>query len=69
MPEKEIRLIDILAELCYADPAYIEWDGSGSADLVRFRTSEREYLLKLSRDNTGCSSGNTQDFRVRVITA
>ena len=66
MPGREIRLINVLAELCSTDPAEIEWDGSGTVDLVRFRTSEREYLLKLSRENVSGSFGNTHDFRVRV---
>ena len=38
---KEVRLINILAELCACDPADIFWDGSGSADTVVFFFTNR----------------------------
>ena len=67
---EKMRLINILAELYDADPADIQWDGSGSCDMVQFVTNSekpRRYTLKLSQDNTGISGCGVCDFRVRVI--
>ena len=66
---KEVRLINILAELCACDPADILWDGSGSADTVVFNSDDASYLLKLSRDNVEGTPSNCLDFRVRVMIA
>lgn len=67
--DREIRLINILAELCDCDPADIFWDGSGSADTVVFNASDASYLLKISRDNVAGTPPNCLDFRVRVMIA
>ena len=70
MVKEEMRLINILAELCDADPADIQWDGSGNCDTVQFVTkgkNPKRFLLKLAQDNAGMTSDNTCDFRVRVI--
>lgn len=66
--QTEIRLINILAELCQCDPANILWDGSGSADTVVFNGDDKSYLLKMSRDNVAGTPKNCLDFRVRVMT-
>lgn len=68
---EKMRLINILAELCDADPADIQWDGSGNCDTIQFVTqgkNPKRFLLKLAHDNAGIISDNTCDFRVRVIT-
>lgn len=63
----ELRLINILAELCQCDPAKIEWDGDGSIDTVAFKTESCRYLLKLARESVQGQSGSIMDFRVRVL--
>lgn len=67
--QKEVRLINILAELYECDPANIFWDGSGSADTVVFNSSDASYLLKMSRDNIAGTPPGYLDFRVRVMIA
>ena len=70
MAREEVRLINVLAELCDADPADIKWDGSGNCDTVQFVTNGKnpqQFLLKLAQDNVGATPANTFDFRVRVI--
>ena len=68
---RKIRLLNVLAELCKCDPRDIEWDNSGSADMVRFSVKSGKnpvsYVLKMSRDNSGVSCDGFMDFRVRVI--
>lgn len=67
---EEMRLINILAELCQADPADIKWDGSGECDLIHFTTSGKDrksFVLKLAKDNVGRIPSGIHDFRVRVL--
>lgn len=67
MKKENLRLINILAELCQCDPGDIIWDGSGSADTVVFDTDNVRYLMKMSRDNVSGTPANCVDFRVRVM--
>lgn len=64
----ELRLINILAELCQCDPACVEWDGEGAADTVGFSSDGKRYLLKLSKESVQGQCASVMDFRVRVIT-
>lgn len=61
------RLINILAELCQCDAADIEWDASGSSDIIGFKSGSRRYLLKLAQESSGGYSDSFADFRVRVL--
>lgn len=65
--DEELRLINILANLCQSDPAEVEWDGSGSADAVSFVSDGGRYTLKIAKEPAQGKSSSVMDFRVRVL--